>query len=80
MAKEFTGATHNDLPQMMELLTEQVFKLNEKVDKLNASKLEYEAPINTKELCKRLQITEQTAIAWRKKGKIPFMQLNGVRM
>jgi excisionase family DNA binding protein len=31
--------------------------------------------VTTEELCKYLRITEQTAITWRKKGKIPFMKI-----
>lgn len=31
--------------------------------------------INTKELCKILNVTEPTIIRWRRKGKIPFMQI-----
>lgn len=31
--------------------------------------------IDTKELCIRLNITEPTVIRWRKKGKIPFLQI-----
>jgi len=32
-------------------------------------------PISTKELCNFLNITEPTLIRWRKKGKIPFLQI-----
>lgn len=32
-------------------------------------------PITTKELCEYLGVTEPTIIRWRKKGKIPFMQI-----
>ena len=31
--------------------------------------------IDTKELCTRLNITEPTVIRWRKKGRIPFLQI-----
>ncbi|WP_158991676.1 helix-turn-helix domain-containing protein [Mucilaginibacter sp. L196] len=34
-----------------------------------------EQPITVKELCQFLGITEPTIIRWRKKGKIPFMQI-----
>ncbi|MGY3052391.1 excisionase family DNA binding protein [Pedobacter sp. UYEF25] len=34
-----------------------------------------ESPITTKELCQFLSITEPTVIRWRKKGKIPYMQI-----
>jgi excisionase family DNA binding protein len=32
-------------------------------------------PISTKQLCDFLGVTEPTIIRWRKKGKIPFMQI-----
>lgn len=35
----------------------------------------YVKPINTKELCAFLGITEPTVIRWRKKKKIPFFQI-----
>ena len=34
--------------------------------------------INSEELCKRLDISEPTLIAWRKKRKIPFIQEDGI--
>lgn len=34
-----------------------------------------EQPVNTKEICTFLDITEVTLIRWRKKGKIPFLQV-----
>jgi excisionase family DNA binding protein len=34
-----------------------------------------EDPVNTKALCTFLNITEPTLIRWRKKGKIPFLQI-----
>jgi excisionase family DNA binding protein len=34
-----------------------------------------EQPVTTKQLCEFLGITEPTVIRWRKKGKIPFMQI-----
>ncbi|HWW39358.1 helix-turn-helix domain-containing protein [Pedobacter sp.] len=34
-----------------------------------------EPPITTKQLCEFLGVTEPTIIRWRKKGKIPFMQI-----
>lgn len=34
-----------------------------------------ESPISVKELCVFLGVTEPTIIRWRRKGKIPFMQI-----
>ena len=31
--------------------------------------------IDRAELCKRLDITQTTAIAWQKKGKLPFLRI-----
>ena len=39
------------------------------------SKSANEPPINTKQLCEFLDITEPTCIRWRKKGKIPFFTI-----
>ena len=32
-------------------------------------------PVSTKDLCAFLNITEPTLIRWRKKGRIPFLQI-----
>ena len=44
---------------------------------MNVPALERQAAeiIGTKELCSRLGVTEPTIIRWRKKGKIPWLQL-----
>ena len=34
-----------------------------------------EQPVTVKEICSFLGVTEPTVIRWRKKGKIPFMQV-----
>jgi excisionase family DNA binding protein len=34
-----------------------------------------EKPITVRELCQFLGVTEPTVIRWRKKGKIPFIQI-----
>jgi excisionase family DNA binding protein len=36
-----------------------------------------EKPITTKELCSFLNVSEPTIIRWKKKGKIPFLQIGG---
>jgi hypothetical protein len=52
-------------------------RLQEIDDKLSNIKPAAAAPppeiINTEELCKRLDISEPTAIKWRRKNKIPFI-------
>ena len=48
-------------------------------EKLNTTSIsnqsKNEKPITTKQLCEFLGITEATVIRWRKKGKIPFLQI-----
>lgn len=34
-------------------------------------------PVTTEELCKHLNISKPTALRYRKKGKIPFIQIGG---
>ena len=38
-------------------------------------KTKNEKPINQRDLCKFLDLSEPTVIRWRKKGLIPFMQI-----
>ena len=58
--------------------------INEKLDRLESIiatmslKPENKIPteiIDRKELCKRLAITEPTAIRWERKGKIPYFRI-----
>lgn len=42
---------------------------------LTAPSTSKEKPISIKELCEHLNITEPTALRWRKKGKIPFFTI-----
>lgn len=34
--------------------------------------------LNTKEICDFLRITEPTLIRWKKKGKVPFIEMGGI--
>lgn len=34
--------------------------------------------IDTKTLCKRIGVSQPTAIRWRKTGKLPFIQIDGI--
>ena len=34
--------------------------------------------IDTKELCKRLDVSEPTIIRWRRQKKVPFIKIDGV--
>jgi hypothetical protein len=68
----------DDLPEMVQTLSEQLNYIQDKVDTLSSVQRRNEEPITTAELCQRLKITEQTAIAWRKADKIPYMRLDGI--
>jgi len=60
-------------PELRQLVRQE---LESSLDKLGqVSKGQDEQPVNTKELCCFLDITEPTLIRWRKKGKIPFLQI-----
>lgn len=59
-----------------DLLIERFNGLEEKLNNISTSKYQL-APeiINRDELCKRLDITEPTAIRWEKKGAIPSLRI-----
>lgn len=78
MQYENSKPSWDDLPEMIKSLKEDVTKLTDKVDTLQQVQRNNEEPITTKELCKRLSITEQTVNTWRKEKKIPFLRINGV--
>jgi excisionase family DNA binding protein len=40
-----------------------------------SSPIENEQPVTVKEICSFLGVTEPTIIRWRKKGKVPFLQV-----
>ncbi len=65
-----------DLPEMVQSLSEQLSYIKGCVDNINSVQIRNEEPITTAELCKRLKITVQTATAWRKADKIPYMRLD----
>lgn len=78
MAIENSKTSFDNLPQMVENLTEKVNILTNIVAQLHSIQSNSETPISTDELCTRLKISEQTANAWRKTNKIPFLQIDGV--
>jgi excisionase family DNA binding protein len=66
----------DDLPNAVSDILTQVREINQRIKDGEILPLpEQENPIDTKELCKRLAITEPTVIRWRKKGKIPYMTI-----
>jgi excisionase family DNA binding protein len=67
----------NDLPGAVSDILTQVREIHQRISNgdVGTPQYQHEHPIDTKELCKRLAITEPTAIRWRKRGKIPFMSI-----
>lgn len=64
--------TPDDLQQVMNLAVSKAFACINVGSDNQREKVEI---IDTRELCSRLGITEPTVIRWRKKGKIPFIQI-----
>ena len=67
------AATFENMPQM-------ICELMLKIDNLEKlitvpGEIKSNEIIDTKELCKRLNITEPTVIRWRKKGVVPFLNI-----
>jgi len=60
------------IEELQEVITNCV---NSCLEFTKQSPAQNEQPINTKELCSFLGITTPTAIRWRKKGKLPFLQI-----
>ncbi len=62
-------------PEVRELFRQELERYFSSNELKQSSNVQTEQPITTKELCEFLGITEPTVIRWRKKGKIPFMQI-----
>jgi len=62
-------------PEVRQLFRQELETYFETHSQNLTSKPQNEQPINTKELINFLDITEPTLIRWRKKGKIPFLQV-----
>jgi len=62
-------------PEVRQLFREELETYFAKCDQNKQIPLKNEQPITTKQLCDFLGVTEPTIIRWRKKGKIPFMQI-----
>ena len=61
--------------QDLEAIVNKVFQDNLQQLSLSISSEQPAEIINTEELCKKLRITEPTVIRYRKRNKIPFLQL-----
>lgn len=65
-----------NLPAAVGEILTQVKEINQRIKNGDIAAIpEQENPIDTKELCKRLAMTEPTIIRWRKKGKIPYLSV-----
>jgi len=62
-------------PEVRQLFRQELETYFENRTKILPGTIENEQPINTKELCNFLDITEPTLIRWRNKGKIPFLKI-----
>ena len=62
-------------PEVRQLFRQELETYFENKNRNNSGSSKNEQPITTKQLCVFLGITEPTVIRWRKKGKIPFMQI-----
>lgn len=62
-------------PEVRQLFRQELETYFESHNLNSTSKPQNEQPINAKELINFLDITEPTLIRWRKKGKIPFLQI-----
>ena len=62
-------------PEVRQLFRQELETFFENKNQNNSESSKNEQPITTKQLCEFLGITEPTVIRWRKKGKIPFLQI-----
>lgn len=67
-------ATFNDVPRILCELLLKVENLENLIKVPSGVKLNSEI-IDTRELCKRLNVTEPTIIRWRKKGAVPYFNI-----
>lgn len=62
-------------PEVRQLFRQELETYFENSNQNNSVTSNIEQPVTTKQLCEFLGITEPTIIRWRKKGKIPFLQI-----
>lgn len=67
----------NTLTSLQEQSNDNAKLLREILGRLNGNIQPDEQPIDSRELRKRLQISQPTEIAMRKKGKLPHLTVNG---
>ena len=66
-----TSLTTPEIKELFRKELEEFFKANES----SSLPIKREQPLTSKQICEFLGISEPTLIRWRKKGKIPFMQI-----
>ncbi len=62
-------------PEVRQLFREELETYFGNVNQNNVEPSKNEQPVTTKQLCDFLGVTVPTVIRWRKRGKIPFMQI-----
>ena len=72
-----TAITFEKMPQALQMMQACIDTLNEKIDRLEASQPVNEPPITGEVLRARLQISRPTEIDMRKRGKLPYLMVNG---
>ncbi len=75
--KDNAMITFEKMPETLEQLQATINNLCLEVKQLRAQQPINEPPIDSKELMKRLQISEPTLIAMRKRNDIPFINVRG---
>ncbi|HMR83106.1 MAG TPA: hypothetical protein PKE30_08245 [Niabella sp.] len=69
--------TFDQMPSVLATVQETVKALFAEVKEMRASQPVNEPPIDGDELRKRLQISRPTEISMRKRGKLPYLMVNG---
>lgn len=70
--------TFNELPKAVGLLHDKLSHIEQQLAQSSVAFVTtVSKPVNTKELCKFLSISEATCIRWRKKNRIPYLKIGG---
>lgn len=70
-------AGFNSLPEVVENIKSEQAEIKKMLSILLGQKREIEKPIDSRELKMRLDISEPTLIAMRKRGDIPYINVRG---
>lgn len=69
--------TFEKIPAALQEMQTLLFELKNELQKIRANQPINETPITGVELRKRLQISRPTEIEMRKRGKLPYLMVNG---